>query len=215
MYQPAHHREERLDVQHGLIRGSPLGTLVTFGADGLAADLIPFILDETAGPRGTLRAHVARANPLWRAHDPAVAALVIFQGPQAYVTPSCYETKRETGKVVPTWNYMTVHAYGHMAVVEDRAWLLTQINALTDGMEQGRAEPWSVADAPPDFIETMLEQIIGLEIPIDRIEGKWKLSQNRSRADRDGVIAGLFASADSAHRSLATLMSAKFKTEDQ
>jgi transcriptional regulator len=206
VYQPAHHREERLEVQHALIRAHPLGTLITLGADGLMANPVPFVLDESIGPRGLLRAHIARANPQWRDHDPSVAALVIFQGPQAYVTPSWYKTKEESGKVVPTWNYVTVHAYGRMAVIEDRAWILAQINALTEAMEKDRANPWSVADAPASFIETLLEQIVGLEIPIDRIEGKWKLSQNRPQADRDGVTAGLLASADPDHQALGKLM---------
>ncbi|WP_407338272.1 FMN-binding negative transcriptional regulator [Methylocapsa polymorpha] len=136
---------------------------------------------------------------------------MIFQGPQAYVTPSWYKTKEKTGKVVPTWNYVTVHAYGHMAVIEDRAWLLDQITALTNAMEKSRARPWSVADAPASFVEASLEQIVGLEIPIDRIEGKWKLSQNRPQADYDGVVAGLLASAGaehSDHEAMAKLMSA-------
>lgn len=208
MYQPHHHREARLDLQHALIRAHPLGTLVTIGAEGLVANPVPFLLDDLSGPLGLLRAHVARANPLWRDHDPSVAALVIFHGPQAYVTPSWYATKRESGKVVPTWNYVTVHAYGRMAVVEDRSWLLAQITALTKDMEKNRAEPWFVTDAPEPFIEATLDQIVGLEIPIDRIEGKWKLSQNRPRADRDGVISGLFASPNPEHQAMAKLMAA-------
>ncbi len=208
MYQPAHHREERLDVQHALIRAHPLGTLITLGAEGLIANPVPFVLDDLIGPRGLLRAHIARANPQWRDHDPSVAALVIFQGPQAYVTPSWYKTKEESGKVVPTWNYATVHAYGRMAVIEDRAWLLAQINALTAAMEKNRANPWSPADAPAPFVEALLGQIVGLEIPIDRIEGKWKLSQNRPQADRDGVTAGLLASTDPADQAVGKLMAA-------
>jgi len=188
MYQPGHHREERLDVQHALICAHPLGTLITIGAGGLIA------------------------NPQWRDRDPSVAALAIFQGPQAYVTPSWYKTKEETGKVVPTWNYVTVHAYGHMAVIEDRAWLLDQINALTNAMEKSRAHhPWSLTDAPASFVEALLEQIVGIETPIDRVEGKWKLSQNRPQADYDGVVAGLLASAaaeHSDHEAMAKLMSA-------
>jgi transcriptional regulator len=211
MYQPAPHREERLEVQHALIRAHPLGTLITVGAGGLIANPVPFILNATASPMGLLQAHIARANPQWRDHDPSIAALVIFQGPQAYVTPSWYKTKEETGKVVPTWNYVTVHAYGHMTVNEDRAWLLSQITALTNAMEKSRARPWSVTDAPASFVEALLEQIVGIEIPITRIEGKWKLSQNRPQADYDGVVAGLSASAAaerSDHEAMAKLMSA-------
>lgn len=206
MYQPAHHREESLGVQHELIHANPLGTLITLSAEGLNANPVPFLLDETVRPCGLLRAHVARANPQWRDYDPSVAALVIFQGPQAYISPSWYKTKTETGKVVPTWNYVTVQAYGRMTIIEDRAWLLRQVTALTDHMERGRAHPWSVADAPAPFIEAMLDQIVGIEIPIERIEGKWKLSQNRPQADRDGVAAGLSASPDGAQRAVAKLI---------
>lgn len=206
MYQPPHHREDRVEVQHALIRTHPLGVLITIGSSGLVANPFPFVLDEAAGPRGLLRAHIARANPQWRDYDPSVEALAIFQGPQAYITPSWCATKALTGKVVPTWNYVTVHAYGSIAVIEDRARLLSQISALTKSMEQNRASRWSVADAPTSFIEAMIEHIVGIEIPINRIEGKWKLSQNRPQNDREGVIAGLLAADGDEHRSIAKLM---------
>ncbi len=198
MYQPEHFREERLEVQHALIRAHPLGLLISHGADGLSANPVPFLLhdaDETA-PLGTLRAHVARANPQWRDFvdgGPGGEALVVFQGADTYVTPSWYATKRETGKVVPTWNYAIVQARGRPRVVEDDAWLTRQIEALTAEHEGGRPVPWAVSDAPARYVEMQRRGIVGLEIAIDRIDGKWKVSQNRPEADRRGVAEGLAA----------------------
>ncbi|MGE0211913.1 MAG: FMN-binding negative transcriptional regulator [Parvibaculaceae bacterium] len=206
MYQPQHHREDRLDVQHALIRAHPLGTLVTLGSGGLFATQVPMILDAGEGPHGTLHAHIARANPQWKDFDPSVEALVIFQGPERYITPSWYATKATTGKVVPTWNYATVHAYGLLRIIEDRAWLAAQIQALTQAHESQRPAPWSVTDAPEPFIEAQLRGIVGFEIPISRIEGKWKVSQNRPEADRQGVIAGLSASDDTEALEMADLV---------
>ena len=191
MYQPAHHREDRLPVLHGLIVRQPLGLLILRTPDGLSADPIPFVLDSARGTHGTLLAHVARANPLWRAHDETLGALVVFQGPQAYVTPSWYATKRETGKVVPTWNYILVQAAGQMIVHDDARWVSGQIERLTRQLEEPRAAPWAVSDAPEDFTKTMMRAIVGIEIPIASLEGKWKISQNRNEADRAGVAAGL------------------------
>lgn len=208
MYQPAHHNESRLEVQHALIEAHRLGLLVTMGRSGILANPVPFTLDRAAEPKGVLRAHIARANPLWTNYDPAVEALTIFQGPQAYISPSWYPTKQETGEVVPTWNYVIVHAYGKIAVIEDRDWLYRQIVDLTQRMEDGRKAPWSVTDAPAAFVEAQIRNVVGIEIPIARIEGKWKLSQNRRPADRSGVIDGLSASGDETHRAMAALMSA-------
>lgn len=206
MYQPAHHREDRLDVQHGLIRSAPLGTLVTSGASALVANHIPFLLDAGASALGTLRAHLARANPQWREADPDREALVIFQGADSYITPSWYETKRETGKVVPTWNYAVVHAYGRIRVIDDAAWLRGHIAELTALNESRRAEPWAVTDAPESFIAAMVRGIVGLEIEIARIEGKWKVSQNRPEPDRRGVITGLRAEAAQPGQAMADLV---------
>jgi transcriptional regulator len=206
MYQPPHHREDRLDVQHALIRAHPLGALVTYGASGLSANLIPFVLDAAASPNGTLRGHVARANPQWRDFDPAVEALVVFQGVERYITPSWYAAKREHGKVVPTWNYATVQARGPMRAIEDRDWLAIQIAALTAESERGRAEPWSVSDAPEAFVAAQIKGIVGLEIPIASIEGKWKVSQNRPEADRQGVIAGLREAGEADADAMADLV---------
>ena len=194
MYVPSHFEETRADVLHQLIRAHPLAALVTLGAAGLNANHIPFEIEPAPAPCGTLRGHVARANPVWRDAAADVDALVIFQGPQAYVTPSWYATKRETGKVVPTYNYMVVHAYGPLRVVEDRAWLRALVERLTNRFEAARPQPWAVKDAPGDYIETMLGAIVGIEIPVARLVGKWKASQNRPAKDRTGVIAGLHES---------------------
>jgi transcriptional regulator len=191
MYQPPHFREDRIEVQHALIKAHPLGLLVTHGSTGLIANPIPFILDEAASPYGTLRAHLSRANPQWRDFDPDQEALVVFQGVETYITPSWYEAKREHGKVVPTWNYAMVQAYGRMRVMDDPAWLMKQITAMTLAQESARPQPWAVGDAPEDFLASQLKGIVGVEIEITRIEGKWKVSQNRQDADRQGVAAGL------------------------
>jgi transcriptional regulator len=196
MYQPPHFREDDRSIQHGLIRAHPLGLLVSAGPGGLMANPIPFLIDPERSPNGTLRAHLARANPQCLELSQVSEVLVVFQGPQDYVSPSWYATKRETHKVVPTWNYATVHAWGRPVVIEDQQWLRRQIDDLTDLRERGRAEPWSVADAPPPFVAGQIKGIIGIEIEIERIEGKWKVSQNRSHADREGVVAGLGEQGD-------------------
>ena len=191
MYQPAHFTETRLDVKHDLIRAHPFGLLVSVDGALPVANAIPFALDARASPLGVLRGHVARANPHWQTLKAAPDALVVFQGPQTYVTPSWYQTKRDTGKAVPTWNYIMVQVRGRMRVVEDTAWLHAQVSALTEIHESPRSEPWAVSDAPAAYMEAMLKAIVGLELEIAAIDGKWKVSQNRSRADVDGVIAGL------------------------
>ena len=193
MYQPPAFREDRPEVQHALIRKHPLGLLITAGPAGLLANLFPFLLDAEGAEKGTLRLHMARANPQWRELEAVEECLVVFQGPQDYVTPSWYATKRETGKVVPTWNYATVHVWGRPRVMNDDAWLRKQIEDLTASRENLRAEPWQVGDAPEDFVAMQMRAIVGIEIPILKIEGKWKMSQNRPEADRAGVIAGFRA----------------------
>jgi transcriptional regulator len=208
MYQPPHFREDRLDVQHALIRAHPLGLLVTFGGAGLVANPVPFVIDPSASPLGTLRAHLSRANAQWRDFDPDHEALVVFQGAEAYITPSWYEAKRQHGKVVPTWNYAMVQAYGRLRVMDDPAWLLGQISTMTAAQEAAQPEPWSVGDAPPPFVAAQLKGIVGIEIDITRIEGKWKVSQNRSEADRQGVSAGLRLAEDDASRAMADLVDA-------
>ncbi len=193
MYLPPAFTEPREDVLHEFIRARGLGTLVTLSAGRLTADHLPFYFDPASGPYGTLRAHVARANPVWRDASPDLEALVVFDGPQAYVTPNWYVTKQESGKVVPTFNYVAVHAYGPLRIIDDPAWLRSLVERLTDRFEARQARPWKVADAPDDFIRAQLQAVVGIEIPIQRLMGKWKVSQNRSVPDREGVIHGLQA----------------------
>ncbi|MFC4173511.1 FMN-binding negative transcriptional regulator [Microvirga sp. GCM10011540] len=209
MYQPPHFREDRLEVQHALIRAHPLGMFVTMGRSGLLANPIPFVLDEAASPLGTLKAHLSRANPQWQDFDPGQEALVVFQGTEAYVTPSWYETKRETGKVVPTWNYAVVQARGRMKAIEDPAWLMRQVGEMTGQQEAAHPEPWAVSDAPSAFVAAQLKGIVGIEVEIARIEGKWKVSQNRPDADRRGVAEGLRALSDDEPRRMAEMVEAK------
>jgi transcriptional regulator len=196
MYVPSHFEESRIEVLHQLIREHAQAVLITLGPDGLDANHIPFELDPNPAPFGTLRAHVARSNPVWRDFSKDVESLVVFQGPQAYITPSWYETKKQTGKVVPTYNYMVVHAYGALRLVEDRQWLRGLVERLTNRFEGQRSAPWRVTDAPGEFVEQMLGAIVGLEIPVSRLVGKWKVSQNRPQADREGVVKGLRETGD-------------------
>lgn len=191
MYAPRHYEETRLDALHELIGAHPLGAVVVNAAGALDADHIPFEIAAPSAdaPFGTLRAHVARANPLWT-RDGA-QALVLFQGPQAYVSPAFYDEKAVSGKVVPTWNYAVVHAHGRLRAIEDPAWLLALLERLTARHEARRAQPWAVADAPRDYIDRMLAAIVGIEIVIERIEGKWKASQNRPQGERERIAAGV------------------------
>ena len=194
MYRPSHFREDRLDVLHGLIRAHPLAQLVTAGGQGLQANPLPMLIDADTSPKGTLRGHLARGNDQVAALREGGEALVIFQGPQAYISPSWYPSKDMppgNGKVVPTWNYVAVHAWGTPRVIDDSEWLRRFVGDLTEVHERDRTPPWAVQDAPEDFIAGMLKAIVGIEIPIDRIEGKWKLSQNRPEPDRRGVVDGL------------------------
>jgi transcriptional regulator len=210
MYQPQHFREDDPAVQHALVRAHPLGLLVTSGDEGLEANLIPFVIDPSAGERGMLRGHLARPNPQWRSFDPGVDVLVVFQGPEGYITPSWYATKAESGKVVPTWNYAVVQVHGRLRITEDPAWLRSQIDSLTRLQEGNRAEPWQVSDAPAGYVEAQIRGIAGLEIEISRIEGKWKVSQNRPAADRPGIIAGLRTEGQA---DMADLVEARRKPE--
>jgi transcriptional regulator len=204
MYQPPHFREDDLAVQHGLICAHPLGLLISTGENGPVANAIPFHLDPSFGTKGRLQAHVARANGQWQQIRDGAPVLVVFQGPHSYITPSWYETKRETGKVVPTWNYAIVQVRGPAQVIDDAVWIRTQIEALTRDQEDSRAEPWAVGDAPDAFVASQIKGIIGIEIDIAEIDGKWKVSQNRSTADSNGVAAGL--EAESAAMSDAAVM---------
>ena len=210
MYQPPHFREDRLAVQHALIRAQSLGLLITAGPGGLQANHVPFLIDAGRSERGTLRVHLARANP--QLHELAAVAecLVVFQGPQQYISPSLYPTKHEHGKVVPTWNYITVHAWGRPQVNDDAAWLRQQVEDLTVQNEGSRPAPWQVSDAPEPFVAAQLKGIVGIEIPIARIEGKWKVSQNRPAIDQAGVVAGLRGNGDDAEI-MASLVAERIK----
>jgi len=193
MYEPPLFQEIRPDVLRGLITAHPLGMLISNGSEGPVANLLPFLLDADVPPNGRLRAHLARANPQWRllADNPTSPVLVVFQGVDSYVTPSWYETKRETGKVVPTWNYAMVQVRGMVRVIEDQDWLAQQITELTASQEGRREAPWAVTDAPASFIQSQIKGIVGLEIEITDMRGKWKVSQNRPVADRVGVARGM------------------------
>lgn len=191
MYNPPHFAETRPEILRDLIVAHPLGALVTLGSTGLDANHVPFEFAPADGPHGTLRGHVARGNPVWKDFSHEIDVLVIFQGPSSYITPSWYETKKETGKVVPTYNYCTVHAHGPLIVHDDREWLRGMVTRLTQRFEATRPVPWAVADAPADFIDKQLAAIVGIEIPIARIVGKWKVSQNRPTVDQAKVVAGL------------------------
>lgn len=208
MYQVGAFREERIDVMHALMRNHPLATLVTVN-DGIPdANHLPLLIDPEPLPYGTLRGHVTRANPVWQQAG-SQEVLAIFQGPQAYVTPSWYPSKRETGQVVPTWNYAVVHAHGPLVVHDDREWLRGLVTRLTDHQEAGLPQPWRVADAPADYLERMLAAIVGIEIPLTRLSGKWKTSQNRSAADRAGVAEGLVLKGDAQAQAMAELVAGK------
>jgi transcriptional regulator len=195
MYVPAHFAEDRKDVLHAAMRAAGLATLVTLTADGLIASHVPLLLDPEAGPNGTLVGHLARANPQATA-APIGEALVIYTCPDAYITPSWYATKREHGRVVPTWNYVAIHAYGTLEVFDDAGRLHALVSRLTANKETPRAAPWAVTDAPARFIDGQLKGIVGFALPIARLQGKWKMSQNRPPEDRAGVVAGLEAEGE-------------------
>ncbi|WP_280153241.1 FMN-binding negative transcriptional regulator [Piscinibacter sp. XHJ-5] len=204
MYTPTHFAETRPQVLHELMRAHPLGLLVTQDAGGgLDANPLPFILDADRGPHGTLRGHVARANPVWREARTDAETLIVFQGPQAYVSPSWYPSKAQGGKVVPTWNYVIVQARGRLAPIDDPVWLRRLVGELTERHEAGRPAPWRVEDAPAEYTTALLRAIVGIEIEIHSLQGKWKVSQNRPAADRDGVVQGLAAEGGDQARAMA------------
>lgn len=205
MYLPHHFKQDDPAALHALMREHPLAVLVSQGAEGLTADHVPLEYDPSAGPQGTLRGHLARANPLWREAG-GHPVLAVFRGPQAYITPSWYPSKAETHKVVPTWNYAVVHAHGPLRVVEDAPWLHDLVSRLTHHHESPRSVPWAVSDAPDDYVQQMLRAIVGIEIPIERLVGKWKVSQNRTDADRLGVADGLAAESHGEAQAMHTLV---------
>jgi transcriptional regulator len=221
VYIPPHFNEDRVDVLQHLIRGHGLATLVTYGPSGLIASHVPLVLDTSdtsasaagaAASYGTLRGHLSRANQQWRDYSPDVPALAIFAGPQHYITPAWYPAKAEHGKVVPTWNYIVVHAYGRLETYEDRESLLANVEALTTHHEASRPEPWKVSDAPASYIDAQLKGIIGISLRIDRLEGKWKISQNRSAADQASVAAALRESGTDASVAMAETMDDRTRT---
>lgn len=206
MYEPSHFKVEDREQLHAVIRQHPLATLVTMGEGGLVANPVPFVLHPEEGGNGILRAHLARPNTQWQAIAAGAETLVIFTGIERYVTPAWYATKQEHGKVVPTWNYVTVQVRGPARAIEDGEWLRAQLESLTRQQEAPRAEPWSVTDAPAPFIAAQARGIVGIEIEIASILGKFKLSQNRREDDKLGVLNGLSAEPESASQAMAALV---------
>lgn len=206
MYIPKQFDEPRTEVLHALMRTRPLATLVTHGPDGLEANHIPLHLAPEPAPLGALRGHIARANPLHAQCDDGHQALAIFHGPQAYITPTWYPTKAETGKVVPTWNYVVVQVYGTLRVIDDSAWLRAHLETLTDEHEAALPDPWHVADAPSEYTDRLIEAIVGIELTITRLVGKWKTSQNQPAQNRAGVAQGLRACGEPDAVAMAALV---------
>lgn len=211
MYIPKQFEETRVEVMHELMGAYPLATLVTHSPGGLNANHIPLQLSTSPAPHGTLRGHIARANPLFGEIAQGIETLAIFNGPNSYITPSWYATKRETGRVVPTWNYAVVHAYGVLRVVDDASWLRAQLDALTDHNEASFSEPWAVSDAPPDHIDKIMAAIVGVEMVITKLVGKWKVSQNQPTQNQASVISGLKKSALPESEAMAALVEAGAK----
>lgn len=206
MYSPTAFRQDNLATLHRQIAACRLATIVSQGPSGLQASHLPLLLEPAEGEFGTLYGHFARANPQWQELANGGEVLTIFSGPEAYVSPTWYPAKAEHGKVVPTWNYIAVHAYGQAEVFDDAERLLALVSRLSQRHEAGRAQPWAVSEAPPDYIDSMLRAIVGFALPIQRLDGKWKLGQNRSAADQSGVREGLNASLDARDRELAARM---------
>lgn len=206
MYVPAQFEESKIEVLHDLIVTHPLATLVTMSSNGINANHIPLHLVKEEGHYGTLQGHVARANSVWSDLVNDVEALIIFQGPSSYITPSWYPTKQEHGKVVPTWNYVTVHAYGKLRVIDDLVWVKSQLELLTAQQEASFNKPWAVSDAPIEFTDGMIGAIVGIEILITKLTGKWKVSQNQPTLNQVGVVQGLESIGTSEAKEMATLV---------
>jgi len=208
MYLPKDFTEERVPVLHEAIRRARIGALVTLGEAGLEASHVPMLIDPEPAPYGTLMGHIARTNPQWRRPTAGVQALAMFLGPNSYISPAWYATKQQTGKVVPTWNYVAIHAYGEVRFFDDADRLLRLVTRLTETHEAGRPAPWAVSDAPPSYIQTMLKGIVGFELSIARLEGKWKMSQNRPAEDRAGAIEGLRREGGGEEAAVAAIVAA-------
>jgi len=206
MYIPTHYQESDVSVLHALIKAHPLGTWVTPGDAGLIVNHLPFLIDESRGDFGTLIGHVARPNSVWQQFSRDEPSVVVFQGTESYISPSWYPSKAETGKAVPTWNYAVVHARGVPTLFQDHDRLLAHVTRLTDTHEAAFEHPWQVTDAPADFIDALLKGIVGVEIPLTSLTGKWKVSQNRPEADRRSVVDALQQQGDDRSRAMAALI---------
>lgn len=209
MYQPAHFNETRTEVMHALMRARPLTSLVTLADSSIVANHVPVETLSEPMPLGSIRGHIARANPLWREYRTGTEALAIFQGPHAYISPSFYPTKATTGEVVPTWNYAVVHARGTLRFIHEATWLRSFVAGLTAQYEAPRPQPWKIEDAPAEYIDKMLKLIVGFEFSITSLAGKWKVSQNRQHADRVGVLKNLQAASDADSHEIAAMLAAR------
>jgi transcriptional regulator len=208
VYIPRHFEQPEVGAMHDVIRAHPLATLVTQSAHGLTANHIPLHLEASVAPWGVLQGHVARVNPILQDFAAQRETLAVFHGPQSYISPSLYATKEETGKVVPTWNYVVVHAYGKVRVMDDAQWIRAQIEALTNQQEESYPTPWAVADAPGDYTEKLIANIVGFEMAITGLSGKWKLSQNQPAKNRTSVVERLNANGQQAASTMAMFVQA-------
>jgi transcriptional regulator len=208
LYLPTHFNETRIEVLHALMREHPLATLVAVNDSGLVANHLPMRIGPEPAP-GILRGHIARANPLWKDYRSDIEALAIFQGPQTYISPALYPSKQATGEVVPTWNYAVVHARGTLRFIHDADWLRDFVSSLTDEHEAKRSQPWKVTDAPAPYVDKMLGLIVGFELSISSLIGKWKLGQNRTKTDREGLVQGLAQAEDADSRQLSEMLAAR------
>lgn len=213
MYVHPLHRLSDREALHAVMASHLLGAWVCQGRDGLVANHVPFLLDRSRGPWGTLIGHVSRANTVWRGLEPGAPSVVMFRGPQAYITPGWYPGKVAHGEVVPTWNHVVAHAHGVARAIEDRDWLLDMLGRLTDAHEAARPVPWSLTDAPAPFMDRMMRAIVGIEIPIDRLEGKLKASQDEALPDRLGTVHGLCEQACDTARAMAALVKGAIDSE--
>ena len=206
MYNPPHFKNDDVTAVHAAIRTRGFGSLVTVGAAGMEVSHVPMLVEPAPAPYGTLIGHISKANPQWRTAKPEVPALAMFLGPDAYITPAWYTTKQESGKVVPTWNYVAIHASGPLRFFHESEPLLALVTRLTDTHEAGRAEPWKVTDAPEDYVAGMLKGIVGFALTIAKLEGKFKMSQNRPAIDRAGVVEGLTRDGGEPNTDIARLV---------
>lgn len=206
MYTPSHFDETRTTVLHGFMEQYPLAALIAVAANGIEANHVPLVIDPGTGGLGTLKGHIARANSMWQETHSGAEVLAIFQGPSHYISPTWYPSKIEDGRVVPTWNYVVVHARGRITWIHDESWLGSFLESLTDRHERRNATRWHLSDAPAEYMQRMLAAIVGFEIVITNITGKWKLSQNRSARDRAGVVTSLAALTDESSQLMAKLV---------